>query len=347
MDSNNLGSFVAERRKKLGKSQSDLALALHYTNQSISSFEKGDTSPSITVLPSLADFLQLSLDDLLSANRDPAPFVGGNPSYVPENIRVNIVALRNSRGLSQSYEGTVLGVSRRTIIHYEKGMSSPSLDTLETLLRFYNITASAFFYENLEEKLGYPSKKTSLTGQKIALFFLMGFLAGGGLLSAILVPLLKKGSTPESSSSAPFQFNSSSDDGSSTSSSSEESVLSTSEAIPGLKKLVIITTSGQSRHAEVTVGATLTLTLYTEGTFDFTETTKNYYDITWTLVPYGQDLSSIALTEASPYPCENLTVPLGSKTVGMNFDLEVTLQSKTEASRSMKTSYMNITVYGA
>src|SRR5574344_705840 len=134
MEKGLLGPFVAQRRKSLGYSQSDLALSIHYTNQSISSFEKGGTSPSISVLPALADFLHLSLDDLIAQKDTPTPFQGSNPPFDNDRVRKNLIALRRNKGYSQSEEGKRLGVSRRTVIHYENGTSIPSLDVLCALL---------------------------------------------------------------------------------------------------------------------------------------------------------------------------------------------------------------------
>jgi transcriptional regulator with XRE-family HTH domain len=327
MDSRKLSDFVSERRKKIGKSQNDLANNVHYTNQAISSFEKGKTSPSISILPSLADFLELSLDDLLAENPNPQPLSGKNPSFDEEKIRKNIIALRTSRALSQGEEGKLLGVSRRTVIHYEKGSSIPSLDVMEKLLQYYQIPCSVFFYEDLEETLGAPKKKAAPFSNKNILFFFMGLFVGGGILSAILVPLSMRGEGKISSSSAPYQIGSESSTSSSNNGSGDTSA---STAIAGLSKMVIITTAGNARNAGVYVGSSITLTLYTETTFDFTEATKTAYDLSWEIIePYG-DVSGVHLNEASPYPCETLSVDSGSK-AGANFVVVAHLKSKTNS----------------
>jgi transcriptional regulator with XRE-family HTH domain len=340
MDSLTLSEFVAQRRKKLAKSQNGLANILSYTNQAISSFENGKTSPSISVLPSLADFLEMSLDDLLAKNPSPKPFEGKNPPFDGERIRKNIIALRNSQGLSQTQESAILGVSRRTIIHYENGSSFPSLDALEALLRHYGISGGSFFYEDLEEKLSYPSKKAAASSKKTLLFFIFGFLLGGAVLSALIWPLSHWAKTTPSTSSAPYQQGSSS----SPSDSSAPLGGSASSPIPGLSKFVVITSSGQSRSASVFVGSSLTLTLYTEESFDFTDKTETAYTLTWALLDWGQDLSGVHLAASSPYPCETLSVDASFKP-GAVFDVQATLQSKTIASRVMKSEPLTITVY--
>lgn len=74
-DKQSLGAYVAARRKVLGLRQSDLADVLGYTTQAICSFEMGKSQPSVLLLPSLANALGESLDDLIFLNPNPAPLI--------------------------------------------------------------------------------------------------------------------------------------------------------------------------------------------------------------------------------------------------------------------------------
>jgi transcriptional regulator with XRE-family HTH domain len=342
MESEKLGFFVAQRRKALGFSQNDLANAVNYTGQAISSFEKGSTSPSISVLPSLANFLELSLDDLLTMNLNPEPLKEKNPPFDGTILCQNLIALRKRNGYSQSQEGKLLGVSRRTIIHYENEFSIPSLEVLVTLLETYHISASAFFYKPIE---GAPDKISINAGRKILPMFILGFALGGGLLSAILVPTLTlsspKGS--DSTSSTPYHIPTSSTDTSSTSSSTPSS---SANSIEGLSKLVIITTNGASRSAGVTVGSNIALTLYAEKTFGFTSTTSTAFDLTWALEPVSGDISGIHLTATTPYPSELLSADSTQK-AGAYFSVTCRLTYKKDTSRYFDAEPLDITVYGA
>jgi transcriptional regulator with XRE-family HTH domain len=335
MDSVTLSDFITQRRHSLGKSQNDLATSLSYTNQAISSFENAKTSPSISILPALADFLELSLDDLM-AKRVPSTPATKNAPFDEEKIRQNILALRVSKGYSQTEEGELLGVSRRTIIHYEKGTSIPSVVVLEKLLSIYQIRCSSFFYDDLEAALGFPKKRRRQSAKKTGLYFFLGFLLGGGLLSAILLPFAAKASSTPSTSSAPYQYNSTS--------SSDSSKTSSSTAIPGLEKFVVITTNGQARSASLYVGQSLTLTLYAEPSFDFTELSKTAYTLRWSLSAPGVDLSGIHLSEASPYPCETLSAD-ASFTPGAVIDVQATLQSINHPERVAQSESLSVTVY--
>jgi transcriptional regulator with XRE-family HTH domain len=346
METGNLGSFVAQRRKTLGFSQIDLANAVHYTGQAISSFEKGDTSPSISVLPSLANFLKLSLDDLLSQNPNPESLKEDNPPFDGTIVCANLVALRKQNGYSQSQEGKLLGVSRRTIIHYENGSSIPSLITLETLLSTYHLSCSDFFYHFIT---GASPKQNTTNLSKFLSIFAFGFLLGGGLLSAILVPVLTLSSqnANDSSSSGAYQVNSSNSNTSEDSSISNSSSSSASTShIPGLTKLVIITTSGAARSTGLTVGGSTALTLYTEGTFDFTDKTPQAYTLQWSLIDYQQDISGVHLSETSPYPCELLSADSTQK-AGPYFSVSCRLVSLTDPTRYCDAVSIDVTIYGA
>lgn len=140
-----LGKFVAERRKSLNLRQSDLAEALGYTTQAISKFEAGESQIAIVVLPNLANLLQLSLDDLFAEN-----IPASAPTKKSERIDLslvanNLIALRNTHHLSLSEEAEIAHVSKRTIIHYERGDSAPSFDVLATLLAQFDVTPLPLF----------------------------------------------------------------------------------------------------------------------------------------------------------------------------------------------------------
>jgi len=298
MERQPLGAYLALRRKQLSLSQSDVANSLGYTSQAISKFEAGDSSLTIMVLPNLANLCKLSLDDLLLMNPHPASFSDVNPPFDGNRITTNIIRLRLSHHLSQSQEAEVLDVAKRTIIHYEKGESLPSLDAVERLITFYQITPHAFFYEDLHKEIALPSE-TRGTIAKPLLLLLMGFVLGGGVLTSILVPTLRRSS---STSSLPYQYNSSTSVSTSSSSTS-------SSAIPGLSKLVVITTSGQAQTSSVTQGGTISYTLYAETQFYFTAASRSAYPASYSIDGFDVDTSMLHFVESSPYPVVSLTIP--------------------------------------
>lgn len=336
-----LGPYVALRRKTLGLSQSDLASYLHYTNQAISSFESGETSPTLSVLPPLADFLRLSLDDLMQEKENPVPAPEKNPPFNAGVICANLSALRHSRGLSQGQEGEAIGVSRRTIINYEQGQSIPSLDALSKILSFYDISCSSFFYDSIPEPPEYLAKRARSPKTTLFGVFILGLLVGGGVSSAIFLPrFLNPSSNSSATSSAPYQFNSSM-----TSEDNSSGVTASSEAIPELKKLTIITTSGKGDQAGIVRGYTLNLTLFVEGTFDFTPVNKTVYPLSWSIDGFGEDVSQISWKDVEPYPVIQLSCPSTVK-AGIVFRINAVVASSADPTRQVRATPIDITVYG-
>lgn len=63
------GKHLAQLRKNAGLTQSTLADKLHLTRQAISRYELGDSVPDISVLVSMADIFHITLDQLITADR--------------------------------------------------------------------------------------------------------------------------------------------------------------------------------------------------------------------------------------------------------------------------------------
>lgn len=70
MDAKRLGIFIAERRKELGLTQALLAEQLHVTDKAISRWERGIGLPDISNIEALADVLDVSLLELMQAQRN-------------------------------------------------------------------------------------------------------------------------------------------------------------------------------------------------------------------------------------------------------------------------------------
>jgi transcriptional regulator with XRE-family HTH domain len=146
-----LGSYVSERRKKLGLVQSSLAEELHYSVQAISRFEQGQSQLSLSVLPHLADLLQESFDDLLHCVADPAPFSGTNKPIDEAAFAENLLAARKGKGLSQKDVASKLGIGERSLQNYEKGNSLPSPDVALAMADFFLLAPSSFFCEKIAQ----------------------------------------------------------------------------------------------------------------------------------------------------------------------------------------------------
>lgn len=67
---NTLGSRIAVLRKKRGLTQEQLAEQMGVSAQAVSKWENDLSCPDITMLPQLADFFQVSIDELLRSEQE-------------------------------------------------------------------------------------------------------------------------------------------------------------------------------------------------------------------------------------------------------------------------------------
>ena len=71
---NNIGNFIAQKRKELGFTQKELADRLNISFQAISKWEKGNGTPDISLLPQIAGILNTSVDALIGYSRAPVTY---------------------------------------------------------------------------------------------------------------------------------------------------------------------------------------------------------------------------------------------------------------------------------
>ena len=69
MNTEKTGQLIAERRRELGLSQTELAEQLHVTDKAVSRWETGRGMPAVDSLEPLAEVLGLSVSELLSGKR--------------------------------------------------------------------------------------------------------------------------------------------------------------------------------------------------------------------------------------------------------------------------------------
>ena len=69
MDTQKMGKFIAQQRKELGLTQTELAEKLHVTDKAISRWERGVGLPDINMLEPLAEALNVNLIELVQAKK--------------------------------------------------------------------------------------------------------------------------------------------------------------------------------------------------------------------------------------------------------------------------------------
>ncbi|MGE4485017.1 MAG: helix-turn-helix domain-containing protein [Oscillospiraceae bacterium] len=79
------GKFISLQRKQLSMTQQDLADRLNLTNRAVSKWETGDGCPDISVLPALAEILNVTVDELLKGEKDNSGLKSGSTYCINEN----------------------------------------------------------------------------------------------------------------------------------------------------------------------------------------------------------------------------------------------------------------------
>ena len=72
MDADNFGAFIASCRREKRMTQSELAARLHVADKAVSRWERGVGFPDLRTLDPLAAALEVSLAELMKAERIPA-----------------------------------------------------------------------------------------------------------------------------------------------------------------------------------------------------------------------------------------------------------------------------------
>jgi transcriptional regulator with XRE-family HTH domain len=97
---NSIGTRIAEARKRKGLTQDQLAEAMGVSPQAVSKWENDISCPDITLLPQLADYFGISVDDLLRGASAPAAQI------VPEEerkdfskmmLRINVLSAQGDK----------------------------------------------------------------------------------------------------------------------------------------------------------------------------------------------------------------------------------------------------------
>lgn len=76
-----IGSRIAALRRGKAMKQEELAQMLGITAQAVSKWENDQTCPDISLLPKLAEILDVSIDELVSGKHELVPVVSINPNY--------------------------------------------------------------------------------------------------------------------------------------------------------------------------------------------------------------------------------------------------------------------------
>lgn len=186
MDANQLGPFIAERRKELGMTQAQLAEKLNVTDKAVSRWERGVGLPDINSVERLAETLEVTIVELMQAKRNESETISAQEAerLLSETIHMS----KRPNGLSKTIGGIILltfGViivflmklffTDMTVVEYSVGsivigliawaipiwqitfvrnpenvkyvLMSMGLATVSLILQFYDIAQEVFSYD--------------------------------------------------------------------------------------------------------------------------------------------------------------------------------------------------------
>lgn len=102
----NIGKNITKLRKEKGITQEQLAERLHVTRQAVSHWENGKTHPDIDILTALAEYFEVSIEELIYGNKSK----GSN------------ITIENSAKTGIDV-GTAVGVALAVVLSYSKWQS--------------------------------------------------------------------------------------------------------------------------------------------------------------------------------------------------------------------------------
>ena len=91
--SKTLGMFIAELRKERGMTQLELAEKMGVTDKAVSKWERDLSCPDIRSLPTLAETLGVSIEELMQAKSGKRPAKDKLPKLLPTVFRAVALAM--------------------------------------------------------------------------------------------------------------------------------------------------------------------------------------------------------------------------------------------------------------
>lgn len=183
-----INNYLAYLRIKNGLSQNEVADKLGYTIQSISQWENGKSFPSLTIWSKYASILKVDLNGFLLEKEQKEDGICEELKFNIDVFSRKLKYLRKKNNYTQSQLASILNVSKKTIISYEKGLSTPNKEQFIALCNLYSISANGLYFSIDEEK---TLKKADASKKKIILPILIPIVVvltvGGGIGTTIAI----------------------------------------------------------------------------------------------------------------------------------------------------------------
>lgn len=105
---------IARLRKEKGVTQEELAVALGVSNQAVSKWEAGKCCPDIEILPELARYFRVSIDELIGYK----PFTQAGSSSTADDLLLRAIEIAK-----ESQKISTLTLQRKLCIGYARAES--------------------------------------------------------------------------------------------------------------------------------------------------------------------------------------------------------------------------------
>lgn len=139
--------FFAQNLKFLrvqkGLTQVQLEKELNIKRATLSNYEVGTREPDINTLCQIARYFEISLDNLILEDLKPPM-----PLYIS-----NIKYLRKQNNMIQADLASFLKVTQKSVSKYELGERGMSIEQLEKISKYFNITLDQLVKQDLSKEV--------------------------------------------------------------------------------------------------------------------------------------------------------------------------------------------------
>lgn len=168
MDQTKFSNLLIKLRKERDLTQQDFAKIFDVSFQAVSKWEKGETTPDISILKNISEFYNISINSLINGDYE---FIEDhtNDSLTKQNSSSSInndnkslkkidrkkfsdllVTLRKEKSLTQHEFAKIFNVSFQAVSKWENGESFPDISILEQISEYYNISINKLLNGNSE-----------------------------------------------------------------------------------------------------------------------------------------------------------------------------------------------------
>ena len=120
--------FLLQLRNAKGLKQQEVADGLGISLRAYQYYEQGEREPQLSLLVRMADYYDISLDELAGRRKQKA------------KLSENLLLFRENAGLSQAAVAESIGVGVRAYQNYEYGTRVPPLETVVALADLFDVS---------------------------------------------------------------------------------------------------------------------------------------------------------------------------------------------------------------